>query len=175
MHKKLTHDIYHPSEDTFFLADYILNKKGNTALDIGTGSGYLFKILLHNFKFVVATDINFYALTKMKKFNCICCSNVDAISYKFDLIVCNPPYLPSLYINDPSIDGGIEGLEISLQIIKSAKTLIQNNGKLLLLVSTLSNYNKLLSSIINLELKYKIVKQKKLFFEKLLIVEITLH
>ena len=63
MHKKLSEsEPYPPSEDTFFLADYIKNEKGDTALDIGSGSGYLTKLLTESFSFVVGTDINFQVL-----------------------------------------------------------------------------------------------------------------
>ncbi len=53
---------YNPAEDTFFLADYLKNETGKTALDIGTGTGYLAKILLEKFSNVVATDIDFTSL-----------------------------------------------------------------------------------------------------------------
>ena len=36
---------YLPAEDTFFLADIIEKESGNSALDIGCGSGYLTNIL----------------------------------------------------------------------------------------------------------------------------------
>jgi len=36
---------YPPSEDTFFLADNIEDEKGISALDIGTGSGFLADLL----------------------------------------------------------------------------------------------------------------------------------
>ena len=53
---------YPPSEDTFFLADYIKNEKGECALDIGTGSGYLAALLEKSFSLVVATDLVFNVL-----------------------------------------------------------------------------------------------------------------
>ena len=40
------------------MADNIENEKGDFALDIGSGSGYLTKLLSENFSFVVGTDIN---------------------------------------------------------------------------------------------------------------------
>ena len=55
-------DEYEPSEDTFFLAEYIEKEKGQSALDVGSGSGYLTKLLSQNFSFVVGTDINFPVL-----------------------------------------------------------------------------------------------------------------
>jgi len=63
LHKKLLEvEPYPPSEDTFFLADYIKNVNGKSALDVGTGSGYLANILATSFSFVVATDLSFNVL-----------------------------------------------------------------------------------------------------------------
>ena len=51
--------MYNPSDDTFFIEDIIINYKGNYALEIGIGSGYLTRILCKNYKFVFGTDIDF--------------------------------------------------------------------------------------------------------------------
>ncbi len=63
MQKKfVTSDEYQPAEDTFFLADFVEKEKGISALDVGSGSGYLTQILCKNFSFVIGTDINFQVL-----------------------------------------------------------------------------------------------------------------
>ena len=164
---------YHPAEDTFFIADNLENESGECALDIGTGTGYLAKTLLPNFSFVVSTDIDFGSLRwQNPKFPyCICCNGADAIRCKFDLIVCNMPYLPSEKISDQTVDGGLEGLEIPLKIFKSAVNCIKKDGKILFLTSSLANYIKFLDKIKTLGFKTKIVNRKKLFFEELLLVE----
>ncbi len=41
---------YLPAEDTFFLADQLKDLGGNSALDIGCGSGYLTDVLKLNFQ-----------------------------------------------------------------------------------------------------------------------------
>jgi len=38
------------------------NERGNCALDIGSGSGYLTRVLSKSFSIVVGTDVNFDAL-----------------------------------------------------------------------------------------------------------------
>jgi len=55
---------YPPSEDTFFLADYIKNEKGECALDIGTGSGYLAALLEKSFSLVVGHRSGFLCFKK---------------------------------------------------------------------------------------------------------------
>ena len=86
---------YLPAEDTFFLADHIESEKGDIALDIGTGSGFLAKILSSSFGLVIGTDININSLRQQSTpiGNRVCCNAADAFSKKFDLIICNLPYL----------------------------------------------------------------------------------
>jgi len=166
-------EFYEPSDDTFFLSKYLENEAGNNALDIGTGSGYLARILLSKVTNVIATDINFNALKSQhpKISNRICCDGASALCLKFDLIVCNMPYLPSYKISDHSIDGGSDGLEIPLKIIKSVISCLKNEGKLLFLTSSLADYKKLIEETRKLILDVKIVARKKLFFEELLLIQ----
>jgi len=155
------------------LADYIQKEKGQSALDIGTGSGYLARVLSTNFSLVIATDIDFNSLKSQKsKFPfIICCNAADALRHEFDLIVCNMPYLPSEQVSDKTTDGGKEGMEVPLRIIESSKNCLRSGGKILFLTSTLANYQKLLEKTKKLGLNVKIVARKKLFFEELLLVE----
>lgn len=167
---------YTPAEDTFFLADNIQNEKGKAALEIGTGSGYLAKILEKNFELVIATDIDHTALytqdDRIK--NGICCTGADALGAKFDLVVCNLPYLPTDKIVDRTTDGGPEGLEVPIQIIQSARVCLKPGGKLLYLTSSLANYEKLIQDTKSMGFEAKILAKKKLFFEELIIVQAEL-
>ncbi len=155
------------------MADNIENEKGNFALDIGSGSGYLTKLLSENFSLVVGTDINYEVLTHQtyKTKNLICCHGSDALKIKFDLIVCNLPYLATDEILDIATDGGPEGLEIPLKIIKSAIPCLNTTGKFLFLTSSLSNYQVLIDATKKEGLKAKVLAKKKLFFEELIIIE----
>lgn len=167
-------DIYLPAEDTYFLEDYIKNEKGDSALDIGTGSGYLTKSLSRSFRFVVATEVNFDAIRNQsnKPENLVCCNGADALTNQFDLIICNMPYLSSEEILDISTDGGPEGVVIPLKIIKSAKNCLKPGGKFLFLTSSLSNHQKLVENTKKEGFNVKIIAKKKLFFEELILVEI---
>ena len=64
MQKESHNNYYIPAEDSIFFADYLKDKKGRSALDIGTGSGILANVLSKNFLLVVATDVNILALVK---------------------------------------------------------------------------------------------------------------
>jgi release factor glutamine methyltransferase len=171
--KSLKNDEYPPSEDTFFIVDNIEHEKGNFALDVGSGSGYLTKLLCKNFSFVVGTDINYEVLKHQtyKTENIICCNGSDALKIKFDFIVCNLPYLATNEILDIATDGGAEGFEIPKKIFDSIIDNLAENGKFVFVTSSLSNYEKLIDYAQKLGLKTRIIAKKKLFFEELILVE----
>ena len=173
MQNKLSIEHYRPAEDTFFLEDNIKNEKGYSALDIGSGSGYLTQVLSKSFSFVVGTDVNFNVLKTQsyKTQNLVCCDGADALTKKFDLIVCNMPYLASAQILDVATDGGPEGIVIPLKIITSAKKCLKPGGKFLFLTSSLSNYPKLIEKTKQQGFKVQILTKKKLFFEELILVQ----
>ncbi len=173
MQKKSYSEYYSPAEDTLFFADNIKNEKGTAALDMGTGSGYLGKILSENFETVVATDINRMAVKKAHESidYCICCNGADALKLDFDLIVCNLPYLPSEEINDPAVDGLKEGVDVPIKMLNSASNVLKKTGKIIYMTSSLANYLELIKQTELLGFSTKILGKKKLFFEELILLE----
>src|ERR671910_304575 len=80
--------MYIPDADSFLIIDSIKEYSGQSALEIGTGTGIISKFLLKNFKYVVSTDIDYNSLLYCKKqnnskINFICCDATTAISSKF--------------------------------------------------------------------------------------------
>jgi len=175
LQKESRNNYYNPAEDSIFFADYLKNKKGRSALDIGTGSGILANVLSKNFSLVVATDVNISALVKAHETldNCICCNAADALHARFDLVVCNLPYLPSDELLDPAVDGLHDGTVIPSMIIKSANSRIEKNGKMVFLTSSLAKYETLVQLAESLGFHVTIVAKKKLFYEELIIIECT--
>lgn len=176
--------IYEPAEDSFLLEEVILNKiptlvKSDSNLkflEVGVGSGIQLKaaesigIKKSN---ILGCDVNFTAVENCKKsgYNCIVSNLFEDISGAFDVIVFNPPYLPEDSKNEDSesqliTTGGALGSEIPNEFLKQAKKHLKENGKIFLLVSSLtqgmnfSGYKK------------EIVAEKKLFFEKLIVYEL---
>ncbi len=98
--------VYEPAEDSFLLADAALEEAepGMRVLEIGAGSGFVSAVLRANIKGirVFATEINPHAALCAKAngvevirtdlFKCIKPGNRGVF---FDLILFNPPYLPT--------------------------------------------------------------------------------
>ena len=165
--------MYNPSDDTFFIADTIIDYGGNYALEIGIGSGYLTEILCKNFKFVFGTDIDFDSVKHSKyflrNFNnkfLMCCDICEPIKYMFDIIISNPPYLPSIdeNIKDDAIYGGQTGVETTLRILNLYKSNLKDNGKIIYMKSSLSDDSKINRFVEeNFFKKKNIGKKEKLF------------
>ena len=166
---------YLPAEDTFFLEDQLKGLTGNFALDIGCGSGYLTNVLKSSFDVVVGTDISFNTLLEQnyETQNIICCNSADALNQKFDLVICNLPYLATDEIIDVATDGGKDGLEIPIEIIKSALPHLSQKGKFLFVTSSLSDYMGLIDFVTSKNFEAKIIDKKKLFYEELIIVQVN--
>ena len=158
--------MYKPTEDTFLMEDIIKNYRGNFALEIGIGSGYLTRRLCSNFDLVIGTDLNFEAIVYAKNNTLLANSNKllictdlgSSLNFKFDLIISNPPYLPTdpeRNLEDNTVYGGKEGIELTFRIINSALPLLHDNGKILLLRSSLSNMEQMDNFIDRLFFKKK--------------------
>jgi release factor glutamine methyltransferase len=122
-------------------------------LDIGTGSGCILLSLLKELKLSRGIGIDISKKTiqtatlNSKRLNLFNRSNFqvyDLKNYnvgKYDLIVSNPPYIPSRDIKNLSkdiinfepknaLDGGIDGLDLIKKIIYKSSYLLKSNGLL---------------------------------------------
>ncbi len=134
------------------LIDYFKNKRINI-LDIGTGSGCILLSILKelNLSRGIGIDISSKAieiavinsnnlnLNNRAKFKIF-----DLNEYKvgkYDLIVSNPPYIPSGDIKNLSkdiinyepksaLDGGVDGLDLIKKVIYKSSSLLKTNGLL---------------------------------------------
>jgi release factor glutamine methyltransferase len=172
-------EIYQPAEDSYlftkFLAKYLKKNKVNSYLDMGTGSGILSQTASEflDKKNILAVDINPEAVKQLKKrkFNAIKSNLFKSVKGKFDLITFNAPYLP-LDSREPkssqlATTGGKRGDEASLKFLKQAKKYLNKNGRIFLLVSSLTPVDKIK------KFNPKIVAKKKIFMEELVILEIN--
>ena len=172
-------EIYQPAEDSYFFSNflkkYLKNNKINSYLDMGTGSGILSETALKflDKKNILAADVNPEAikLLKQKNLKAVKSNLLEKIKTKFDLITFNAPYLPR-DLREPkdsqvATTGGKRGDEISVKFLKQAKKHLSKNGKILLLISSLTPMDKIK------KFKPKVVAKKKIFMEELLILQIN--
>jgi release factor glutamine methyltransferase len=122
--------------------------------DIGTGSGAILLALLHDMPdaFGVGTDLSLTALNTAKanaaalglagRSAFVACSYASALHGPFDLIVSNPPYIPSGEIpklsvevreHDPylALDGGNDGYDAYRALIPQAAERLAPGGTLI--------------------------------------------
>ncbi len=168
--------------------DEVRKYKGSNALEIGCGSGIVLNALTENFNLVVGTDLDKDVFrfvkgnTFINDFNnyyqreqfLLCCDSVSPIiNLKFDLIVSNPPYLPDdEKIKDITVYGGKNGFETPLNFINQSTRLLNVDGKILIVISSLISVKEFESELSKVKMKFKITKTKKLFFEELFLYEI---
>jgi release factor glutamine methyltransferase len=143
--------VYQPEADTYLLLDAAKKevKPGDRVLEIGTGSGHISRELALESD-VVATDINPHAVL------CAHCSGVDVVRSDlfagirgtFDLILFNPPYLPTLpeeRIDDwleYALDGGETGRIVIERFASEVGRVLAPGGRILLLISSLTGFTE---------------------------------
>jgi release factor glutamine methyltransferase len=184
--------MYEPREDSFLIAKHIKDFCNKSpifnVLDMGTGSGILALEASRYCNHVTAVDIDkdVVKLLKQRRINVNKAhqstnnrylsikfihsnlfSNIKKAKTKFDLIIFNPPYLPSRKstFKHIDLDGGLHGTEIIERFLKDARKFLKKDGKILLLTSSLNRGILLLFKKYNLS--YKIIDQENFFFEKL--------
>ena len=154
---QITSAVLIPRQETDTLVDEVIKIAKENPLkivDVGTGSGAIAIALAVNLPLakIIATDISVDALhvaesnTKMNevfsRINLKQGNLLDVLDEKVDVIVSNPPYIPSNQIEhlqpevkkEPHIalDGGSDGLEYIRKLIGNCLEKLNNNGHILI-------------------------------------------
>ena len=172
-------EVYEPAEDTFQLIESVEVKEGDTVLEIGTGCGIVALECARIGAEVICSDLNPHAV-KLAKRNYL----TDKSSLKgsveirqgdlfsvlnkderFDVIIFNPPYLPTQPEDrmggtgwfDIATDGGVDGLEITKRFINGLNKHLKKTGHAYFVFSSLSDRKKLDEYIFNAGLKSEII------------------
>ena len=97
-----------------------------------------------------------------------------SLQKKYDLILVNPPYLPSdnLHAKDTSIDGGFNGIEVLIQFIPELSKCMAKSGVAFILLSSYSNKDEILKLVSQQQLSIKEKLRKTYGMEDLIIYEI---
>lgn len=183
-------DVLIPRVDSEILVEkaieYINNENLNTMLDMCTGSGCIGISITKNskIKYTTLIDVSKEALEitnkniilnkvdkKCSTLHSDLFSNLNNSNIKYDIIVSNPPYIPTKDINgldasvkkEPTIalDGGKDGMDFYRKILKQALNYLNNNAVLIFEIG----YDELekFKEIINRYPEYKVVESLKDF------------
>lgn len=182
-------EVYEPAEDTFQLIEAVEVKEGDTVLEIGTGCGIVALECVRIGADVICSDLNPYAVTLAKQNYLINKPSLkgsfeirqgDLFSVinrdeRFDVIIFNPPYLPTQPEDriggtgwfDIATDGGVDGLELTKRFIEGLSKHLKKTGHAYFVFSSLSDRKKLDEHIFNAGLKSEIMLSRLFNHEKI--------
>ncbi len=176
---------YAPSDDSWLLAHAIENEnvRGKKCLDMGCGSGIqTAALLLGGAESVHAIDLNPAAIRTTQKMietyfanahtQCTLGNLFEGVKGKYDVIVFNPPYVPSDELKWMEVDGGEEGREVINRFMSQFPKHLGETGMCLLLVSSLNGIENIQTTLHKRHFKTKVVSSLKLSFEALHVIKI---
>jgi len=182
-------NVYDPAEDTILLAKNLDVRINDRVLEIGVGSGYVSLVASQKAESIFGIDINPHAVRLAKinaKQNNV--TNVEyivgdlftAIRGKFSLIIMNPPYLPQSIDDkhgpiDYSWNGGKDGRHLTERFIKDVDRYLINNGRIQIIQSMLSGYDKTINALCRKGFEVEIQDEQSFFFEKIYLLNAKLR
>ena len=180
---KLHSEVYEPAEDTFQLLEAIHVNETDSVFEIGTGCGLIALECCHRGADIVCSDINPFAveLTHLNYVNNKSClkggfeiRTGDLFSVlkpfeQFDVIIFNPPYLPTNSNDlvgdsgwfDTATDGGVDGLRVTRRFIDGLKKYLCRNGRAYFVFSSLAERKKLETYLSDTGFKSEIVMSRR--------------
>lgn len=184
----ISKDVYEPAEDTFLLAENLSVDENDVVLDMGTGCGILGILVAKKAREVVATDLNPHAVD-CAKMNAKLNKVADKMDIRlgdlfqpvkrderFSLVLFNAPYLPSDLDEEKTWigrawAGGSMGRKLIDRFISEAPQYLNKNGRIFLVQSSLSNVNVTLHKLTETGLNARILAEKKVMFETIVLIE----
>lgn len=176
--------VYEPCEDSFLLVDNMIVDEDDEVLDMGTGCGIQGIFASEKASKVVVCDIIPQAikcarynvgLNGIENMRVVYSDLFENIDGKFDLVLFNPPYLPS----DPrehdddlkkAWDGGGDGRYVLDRFIDYLKEFLRPKGRVQIVQSSLTDLKKTVERFESMDLKPKITAKEKYFFEELYVL-----
>lgn len=172
--------IYEPREDSFLLEREVKKySKGKKVLDVGAGSGIQGDCALRNGALSVLfldVDEEVVEYLEMKGYDVVESDLFNKIKGKFELIIFNPPYLPEDEREDgessKSTSGGEKGDEIIVRFLDEVGEHLEEDGKVLLVVSSLTPLSEIEKVMGANGMEKKVLGSERVFMEGLEVWEI---
>lgn len=178
--------VYQPAEDSRLLAETAVDANlgaGDRVLDVGTGSGYVAARLREATPArVVGSDISPAACRQAHEAG-VRTVRADLLgpfrSGVFDLVVCNPPYLPTppeQEWGDPmerALSGGPDGRAVVDRLLPALPRVLAPGGRALVLVSSLTDPDAVRETAADAGLDSRIAVAESHPFERLLVLELA--
>ncbi len=149
--------VYEPGDDSYLLAEAVKKYAKGRVLDMGTGSGIQAFAAVQNpmVTSVLGVDINPSAIKHcermakgIKNIKFRKSDMFSKIKERFDTIIFNPPYLPAdSKVKDIALDGGKRGYEVMQKFLENASEYINDDGRILMLFSSISKKDRVDSII----------------------------
>jgi release factor glutamine methyltransferase len=125
---------YISSEDSGLLRRALGNYSGQMALEIGAGNAGGLELLSLHFDYVIGTDVIRPEMRDWPRSNSDFVLADRASCFRensFDLVIFNPPYLPSDSIEDIAVDAGVDS-EVPLNFFREALRVVRDSGRIVM-------------------------------------------
>ncbi len=178
---KLHPQVYEPAEDTFLLAENLDIRKGDVALDMGTGTGIIALLMARKATYVLGVDVNPLAvklagenarLNNVKNVEFRVSDLFENVSGKFDIITFNAPYLPGEPREpiDLALVGGETGREVLDEFIEQVPDYLKPMGRVQVVQSSITGIEDTLKAFEKVGLRAEVRAKKHFFFEDIVLI-----
>jgi release factor glutamine methyltransferase len=166
----MRHETYLSDDDSALLRNVVKGHSGGSSLEIGAGNCGTLIELADSFELAVGTDLVRPGKIGWKHHMGDLVITDAATCFRdrsFDLVVFNPPYVPTETIDDVSVDGGRGGIEVALRFLHEASRVVKKDGRILMLLSSIDSIDDVIEECHRMGLEIRKTAEKKLFYETL--------
>ena len=178
---RLHPQVYEPAEDTLLLAENLAVGEGDTALDVGTGTGLIALLMARKAKFVLGVDVNPLAvelarenagLNGIRNVEFRLSDLFERVDGKFDVITFNAPYLPGEPEEpiDLALVGGKTGREVLDRFIKEVPDYLKPGGTVQIVQSSITGIEETLKRLEKVGLTARVAAKRHVFFEDIVLI-----
>lgn len=175
--------VYQPAEDSHLLATAACDEVSPTdcALDVGTGSGYVAAAMAETGAQVLGADVNPHACWQARQNGITAVRGNLTAPFRdkaFDLVTFNPPYLPTASDEERddwmalALSGGESGRAVIDPFLADVRRVLTPGGRVLLLVSSLSDVDAVTERASEAGLESKTVATDSFPFETLSVLRL---